>query len=327
MAQKTSVRLAAIQAAPVLFDKTASTQKACMLIEQAGKDGADFAVFGETWLPGYPFWIESGVDDQTWRASADYLDNSITLGGLETQALCAAAKKAGTDVVIGIAEKDPNSEGSSYCTALTIGREGEILNRHRKLKPTHAERIIWGDGDAAGLHPVQRPYGKISALNCWEHQMMLPGYTLAAQGTQFHAALWPGWEKTPRPDEYCWSRQLVLSRAYASQAAAYVVCSAGLRLKDHIPPSYQNFGQWEHSGHSAIIDPRGEVIAGPVEGETILLAEASLDIVRAAKAAVDIAGHYSRPDIFDLRVDDEPREGSVSFASDEHFDSPERNEI
>ncbi|MEM1193150.1 MAG: carbon-nitrogen hydrolase family protein [Pseudomonadota bacterium] len=322
MTPDTSIRLAAIQAAPVLFDKDASTEKACDLIRQAGKDGAAFAVFGETWLPGYPFWIESAVNDATWQASADYLANAVTLGGPETEALCAAAKEAGTDVVIGIAEKDPHSAGTAYCTALTIGSEGKILNRHRKLKPTHAERIIWGDGDAAGLHPVERSYGKISALNCWEHQMMLPGYTLAARGTQFHAALWPGWEKTPRPEEYCWSRQLVLSRAYASQAAAYVVCAAGLRLKSHIPDRYKRFDQWEHAGHSAIIDPRGEIITGPVEGETILIAEASLDTVRAAKAAVDIAGHYSRPDIFDLQVDDTPREGSVRFTSDGVFDEP-----
>ncbi|MEO0612757.1 MAG: nitrilase-related carbon-nitrogen hydrolase, partial [Pseudomonadota bacterium] len=111
-------------------------------------------------------------------------------------------------------------------------------------------------------------------------------------------------------------------RAYASQAAAYVVCAAGLRLKSHIPDRYKRFDQWEHAGHSAIIDPRGEIIAGPVEGETILMAEASLDTVRAAKAAVDIAGHYSRPDIFDLQVDDTPREGSVRFTSDGVFDEP-----
>ncbi len=315
-----TTRLAAIQAAPILFDKDASTEKACTLIEKAGKDGVDMAVFGETWLPGYPFWIESGVTDETWRASADYIENAIILGGPETDALCAAAAKAGTDAVIGVAEKDPYTNGTIYCTALTIGREGEILNRHRKLKPTHAERIIWGDGDAAGLQVIPRDYGRISALNCWEHQMMLPGFSLVAQGTQFHAALWPGWEKTPRPEEYCWARQLLLSRAFASQAAAYVVCSAGLRLKEHIPESYKNFGDWQHVGHSAIIDPRGEVIAGPIEGEGMVIADASMNIVQAAKAACDIAGHYSRPDIFDLKIRDEAAEGMASFTSDQAQD-------
>jgi len=311
-----TVRLAAIQAAPVLFDAAASTQKACTLIEEAGRDGADLAVFGESWLPGYPFWVESGVSDATWRASADLLANAVTLGDAHCEALCEAARAAGCDVVIGIAERDPDTQGSVYCTALMIGREGEVLNRHRKLKPTHAERLAWSDGDAAGLHPVERAYGRVSMLNCWEHQMMLPGYALAAQGTQIHAALWPGREKTPEPDEFCWARQLLLSRAYASQAAAYVVCAAGLRRLSDIPDQYAAFTPWEHTGQSAIIDPRGEIIAGPVEGETILMAEADLGKVRAAKAAVDIAGHYSRSDIFELHIRKDPAGPRISSYSD-----------
>ncbi|OFX01710.1 MAG: nitrilase [Alphaproteobacteria bacterium RIFCSPHIGHO2_12_FULL_63_12] len=306
MTQKT-FRLAAAQAASVLFDKAASTEKACRLIAEAGKGGADIVAFGETWLPGYPFWVEGQVQDLTWEASANYIENAIRIGGPETDALCAAARDAGTDVVIGVAELDPATEGAAYCTALSIGREGVILGRHRKLKPTHAERIIWGDGDAAGLKSHQRDYARISALNCWEHQMMLPGYALAAQGTQVHCALWPGWEKTPRKAEYCWARQHLLSRAFASQAAAYVICAAGLRLEKHIPERWKPLGVWEHTGQSVIIDPRGEIIAGPIDGEGVLYADGSLDIVRAAKAACDIAGHYARPDIFSLRVDDRER--------------------
>lgn len=303
MPQRDNFRLAAIQAAPVLFDKAETTAKAIALIAEAGRKGADFAVFGETWLPGYPFFVDAGVSDRLFEASADYLENAVVIGGPETDALCAAARKAGVDVVIGVAEKDPQTEGTAYCTALTIGREGELLNRHRKLKPTHTERIIWGDGDAAGLRTVDRLYGKVSALNCWEHQMLLPAYALAAQGTQIHAALWPGSDRRDiRPTEYCYARQLLLSRAFASSAAAYVVAAAGLRLKAHIPPRWKALGEWEHTGQSAIIDPRGEIIAGPMEGEGVLVAEGSLSVVRAAKAACDIAGHYSRPDIFDLRV-------------------------
>jgi predicted amidohydrolase len=301
-------RLAAVQAAPVLFDKAASVEKAIRLIADAGRAGADIAVFGETWLPGYPFWVEGQVQPLTWEASAAYLENAVVIGGPETDALAAAAREANLDVVIGIAEKDPDTEGTAYCTALTIGREGEILNRHRKLKPTHAERIIWGDGDAAGLRAIERPYARISALNCWEHQMMLPGYALAAQGTQIHAALWPGWEKPAiGRDDYCWARQHLLSRAFASQAAAYVVCAAGLRLAEHIPQRWKPLGVWEHTGQSAIFDPRGEMIAGPMEGEGVLVAGGSLDVVRAAKAACDIAGHYARPDVFDVRIDARPR--------------------
>ncbi|MEM9495609.1 MAG: carbon-nitrogen hydrolase family protein [Pseudomonadota bacterium] len=314
MTASNKIRLAAVQAAPILFDKAASTEKACMLIKEAGEKGADIAAFGETWLPGYPFWVDGQVVDLTWEASAVYLENAIHIPGPETDALCAAARAADVDVIIGVAEKDPFTEGTAYCTALTIGREGKILNRHRKLKPTHAERIIWGDGDGAGLLAVERDYGRISALNCWEHQMMLPGYALVAQGTQFHASLWPGWERKPRDGEYCWARQHVLSRAFASQAGAYVICAAGLRLKKHIPERWAPLGDWEHTGGSAIMDPRGEIIAAAEDGEeTILIAEASLDIVRAAKAACDIAGHYSRPDIFNLSVNAAPSREAVTF--------------
>ncbi|MEZ5892819.1 MAG: carbon-nitrogen hydrolase family protein [Parvularculaceae bacterium] len=313
MASGKRFRMAAVQAAPVLFDKDASTEKACRLIAEAGAQGADIAAFGECWLPGYPFWVDGPVIDLTWEASATFLENSILLDGPEAAALCEAAAKAGVDVVIGVAERDPFTDGTAYCTALTIGRDGQILNRHRKLKPTHAERIIWGDGDGAGLRVVERDYARISALNCWEHQMMLPGYALAAQGTQIHAALWPGWEKTPRPEEYCWARQHLLSRAFASQSAAYVICAAGLRLDKHIPDRWRPLGVWEHTGGSAIIDPRGEIIAQAGSDEEILIAEGSLDIVRAAKAACDIAGHYSRPDVFELRVNASPSPARANF--------------
>ncbi|WP_425407842.1 carbon-nitrogen hydrolase family protein [Hyphococcus sp.] len=298
--------MAAIQAAPVLFDKEASTSKACDLIAEAAGRGADIAAFGECWLPGYPFWVDGPVLDLTWEASAVFLDNAIDLEGPEVAALCEAAAGARLDVVIGVAERDPHTHGTAYCTALTIGREGRVLNRHRKLKPTHAERIIWGDGDGAGLNVIERKFGRISALNCWEHQMMLPGYALAAQGTQIHAALWPGWEKAPRDGEYCWARQHLLSRAFASQTGAYVICAAGVRLEKHIPEKWRPLGVWEHPGKSAIIDPRGEIIAEAGEGDEILIAEGSLDVVRAAKAACDIAGHYSRPDVFNFSVNMTP---------------------
>ncbi len=315
MSASSTFKMAAIQAAPILFDKAASTDKACALIRQAGEQGVDIAAFGECWLPGYPFWVDGPVIDLTWEASAVFLENAVDIDGPEVASLCEAAARANVDVVIGIAERDPHTQGTAYATALTIGREGQVLNRHRKLKPTHAERIIWGDGDAAGLKVLERSFGRISALNCWEHQMMLPGYALAAMGTQVHTALWPGWEKEPRAGEYCWARQHLLSRAFASQAGAYVICAAGVRLDEHIPERWRPLGVWEHPGKSAIIDPRGEIIAEAGEGEEMLIAEGSLDIVRAAKAACDIAGHYSRPDIFDFRINVAASKARVQYVA------------
>jgi nitrilase len=294
--------LAAIQAAPVYFDKAASLDKACHLIAEAGQKGADIAAFGETWLPGYPFFIEAPLGDLWWEAAALYLENAVTIPGDETRALSAAAKQAGIDVVIGVAELDPHTRSTVYATLLFISREGEILGRHRKLKPTHHERSIWADGDADGLVVHERPYGRLSGLNCWEHNIVLPGFALMCQGTQFHVAAWPGREPETAPSDPVWSRQILLSRAFASQAGAYVIASAGLRLNEHVPDRFKPLSTFEHTGQSAIIDPRGEIIAGPVDGETILLAEADLSEVRKAKSACDPAGHYSRPDLFELKL-------------------------
>jgi predicted amidohydrolase len=140
---------------------------------------------------------------------------------------------------------------------------------------------VWGDGDAVGLKTHQRPYGRISGLNCWEHNTMLPGYVLAAE----------------------WPRQLLLSRAFASQAACYVIAVGGMRLSADTPERYRELSTFEHTGDSCIIDPRGEIIAGPAQGETNQNAEGSMEAVRAAKALSDIGGHYSRPDLFRMIVD------------------------
>lgn len=313
MTKYPAFRLAAIQAAPVLFDADGATDKACRLIQAAAGQGATLAAFGETWLPGYPFFLGAPLDDLFWQASAEYIASAITVPGPQTGRLCAAAAAAGIDVAIGVVERDPHTQGTVYCTMLLIGREGVILGRHRKLKPTHNEREIWGEGDAAGLRVHQRDYGRISALNCWEHNMVLPGYALMAQGTQIHIAAWPGREPKA-PDGYLYPKQTLLSRAFASQGACYVICAAGIRLCEHVPSRYASLCTYEHTGDSCIIDPRGEIIAGPAQGETILVAEGTLETVYAAKAVCDVGGHYSRPDVFQLHVNRRPVQRVVSDA-------------
>jgi predicted amidohydrolase len=236
-----------------------------------------------------------------------YLGAAVTIPGPETAQLCAAAKAAGCDVTIGVAELDETSGGTVYCTLLFISADGEILGKHRKMKPTDAERTAWGEGDATGLRPYQRPYASISGLNCWEHNMVLPGYALMAQGTQVHVAAFPGHETEPVAMSS--TRQLLLARAFASQGAAYVVLVGGLIHPDEIAdPELREVVSTTQpmNGGSYIIDPMGEIIAGPAQGEEILVAEASLDTVRAAKAMCDVAGHYSRPDLLRLVVNRNP---------------------
>jgi len=297
------VRVAVAQAASAFFDKRAGTEKACRLIREAGAAGAQLVAFGETWLPGYPFFVDAPVTDLWWAAAADYLQNAIEIPGPETGQLCAAAAEADVDVVIGAAELEPTTKGSIYASLLFIGREGALLGRHRKLKPTHHERSIWADGDAKGLKVYSRGYGRLGGLNCWEHNILLPGFALIAQGVQIHVSAWPGREPDQAPSDPVWARQILLSRAFASQAGAYVLAAAGLRRLEDVPERWRPLFPFEHNGRSVIVDPRGEVIAGPAEGETLLLADLDLELVYQAKAACDPAGHYSRPDLFELRLE------------------------
>jgi nitrilase len=300
--------VAAIQAAPVYFDREASTEKACTLIAQAARQGAVLAAFGETWLPGYPAYAWAPMSTpRWWDAAAAYIEQAVEIPGPTTDRLCDAARQHNIDVVIGVVELDNRTRGTVYATLLFIGREGKILGRHRKLKPTAHERIAWGQGDASGLVVYDRPYGRISGLNCWEHNMLLPAYQLISEGTQIHIAAWPGREPAPPAAPHAqWPRQHLLSRAFAAQGACYVICVGGLLAPDHMPAEFRDLVGFRYTGDSAIIDPRGEVIASAESGqETILTAPIQLMQVRAAKVVNDIAGHYSRPDVFRLMVDRE----------------------
>jgi nitrilase len=300
MTTYTEFKLAAVQAEPIYFNRDASTEKACHLILEAGARGAALAAFGESWLPGYPFFVWG---EATASMAAEYLANAVEIPSAITDRLCEAARKANIDVVIGMAERDPQTRGTVYCTLLFIDGGGTIMGRHRKLKPTHRERTAWGEGDGSSLTVYHRPYAKISGLNCWEHNMVLPGYVLMTQGTQVHIAAWPGMST---------SRHLFLSRAFASQAAAYVIDVGGVLTPDGVTDKYREIAG-SFPGESCIIDPRGEVVAGPAEGEDILVADCSTEHVYSAKAVCDVAGHYSRPDVFRLGVNRAPQRRVVEM--------------
>lgn len=311
--------MAAVQAAPVFLDPAASTKKACQLIEDAAARGADLVAFSETWLPGYPRWVNAPVEVAVKRElGGRYLGASVSVPGPEIDEISSTARRCGVDVVMGVAEIDPISRGTTYCTLVFISADGELLGKHRKLKPTYGERFTWGEGDGSGLLVHERPYASISGLNCWEHNMVLPGYALMAQGTQVHVAAFPGYEAPSGG-----TRQTLLARAFASQAAAYVMLVGGVLRPDDIadsdiravvamlPPL---------TGDSCIVDPTGEVIAGPADGEETLLAKGSLDVVRTAKALCDVGGHYSRPDVLRLVIDRRPARRLVEQLGEDESD-------
>jgi nitrilase len=293
--------LAAIQAAPVYFDREASTDKACRLIEEAAHKGATLAAFSETWLPGYPFFRDAGGSPLRRQADAAYLANAVEIPSPTTDRLCEAARRARIDVAIGIVELDARTRGTTYCTLLFIGHDGRILGRHRKLKPTHSERTVWGEGDGLGLSVYERPYGRVSGLNCWEHMMMLPGYALMAQGTQIHIAAWPFFSSL----ELSSGKGQLLSQAFAAQGGCYVIAVGALMAPEDVPGPFREFteGRIGEKGGSCIIAPGGEVLAeAPPGEEMILVVRGSLESVLMAKARCDIGGHYSRPDVLQLLV-------------------------
>jgi nitrilase len=288
--------LAAIQAAPVYLNREASTEKACCLIEEAAHKGATLAAFGETWLPGYPWWVWLDNGPQNQQARIAYLDSGVEIPSPTTDRLCQAAGDAGIDVAIGVAERDSFTGGTIYCTLLFLGREGKILGRHRKLKPTGEERTVWGEGDGSSLRPYQRPYGRISGLNCWEHKMMLPGYALAAQGTQIHVATWP-----------FGTGGHALSPAFAAQANCYLIAVGAAWTEETIPEVVSGLDRPGISvgrPGSAIFDPRGKILEQlpTADEEAIITAEGSIGEVLSAKQIGDIGGHYSRPDVLQLHI-------------------------
>lgn len=304
--------LAAVQAAPVYFDREASTEKACQLIAEAGHKGVDLAAFSETWLPGYPFFHSSVLVNQ---GRVTYLSNAVEIPSPTTDRLCMAAKKANVDVAIGVAELDPRTKGTVYCTLLFIGRDGEILGRHRKLKPSGAERAVWGEGDGVGLKVYERPYGRISGLNCWEHRMLLPGYALMAHGTQIHVAAWPfSWHLDPDLNT-----APAVSQVFAVQGGCYVIATSALLRPEDVQDAYRDLAvskidEWIHAkkGGGRIIAPNGDAIAqAAVDEETILTASVSLEAVLQAKTDCDVGGHYSRPDVLQLHVNRHPLESAV----------------
>lgn len=309
------ILLGVAQAAPVIFDRQASCEKAAGLIRKAGSMGVGYLAFGETWLPGYPWFNVDWASPLGQEAAEAYLASGVTIPGPEVDELCSAAKDAGCDVAIGVAEVDETSMGTIYCTLLFIGSEGTVLGKHRKIKPTATERIMWGEGDGSSITVYDRPYGKISGLNCWEHQMMLPGYALMAQGTQFHASVWPGGEP--------FTRQTFLTQAFCSQGACYGLMAGGVIREKDIPEKFKPMLPLRavpRTGDSAIIGPKGDILAGPLHGEEgILTAKGSYRDIRSAKAWMDVCGHYSRPDIFEFRLK-APKISEAEEAGKEHHD-------
>lgn len=293
---------AAVQAAPAYLDRDATIDKACRLIEEAAGKGARLIVFPETWVPGYPFWVFGSLV-VSGSLFTRLFKNAVEIPSPATDALCRAAARAGAYVAIGINERDTRFKGSLYNTLLYIDDRGVILGAHRKLMPTHAERTVWGMGDGSGLHVFDTSVGRLGGLICWEHEMPLTRYAMYAQGEQVHASVWPAFSTQNHHIDFgC--------RQYAFEGACFVVASCGYLTEALVPEELGIRGQavLDANGGSGIIGPNGEYLAGPLYGkEGILYADIDLEQILARKHYLDVTGHYSRPDVVQLVLHDQPR--------------------
>jgi predicted amidohydrolase len=289
---------AAVQAAPVFLDRDATIHKACNLIDAASKAGAQLIVFPETWIPCYPFWHTSpGVF--SGKIYADLWKNSVEVPSDATQRIADAARNASAYVVIGVNERDTTSPGTLYNSLLYFAPDGSIVRRHRKLVPTFTERTVWGFGDGSDLELLRTPLGRLGGLICWEHEITLAKYALYAQGEQVHCAVWPAY--TSQNDHIDFGM-----RQYAFEGACFAVSACGVIVPGSYPKALGE--PPPANGGSAIISPRGKYLAGPVyDTEETLYAEIDLEVAIGEKHARDVAGHYARPDVFQLVVNRRPK--------------------
>lgn len=296
--------IAAVQATPCFLDLERTIDKACGLIEQAGKHGSSLVVFPEAFVPAYPLWawfVPPGHTKALRELYAELHANSVSVPGPAVSRLAEAAADVGIAVAIGVNETNSEASGSSlYNTLLFLGADGTVLGKHRKLVPTAAERLIWSQGDGSDMEVYTLPFGRVGGLICWENYMPLARYTLAARGEQIHVA--PTWDRGEP-----WISSM---RHIAKESRCYVVSCCQAFHKDDVPDSYPfkaaylaGVDGWLNPGHSLIVDPDGKLLAGPAnEEETILYAQIETQQFVGPRWQLDIAGHYARPDVFELRV-------------------------
>ncbi len=305
-------KVAAVQASPVFMDREASVEKACRLVAEAGANGAQIAVFPETWLPGFPIWIEVSPGAALWdhepakEAFTRLVANAVEVPGPATEALCAAAAEAGCGVVMGVNERgSARPSGTLYNTIVFISPDGRLLGKHRKLIPTYEERLIWGQGDGSTLNVFDSPVGRVGGLVCWEHWMPPARQAMHAAGEEVHVALWPTVEEIHQ----------VASRHYAFEGRCFVIAVGSVLRRDEVPDDLRIFHgdgiapeEYLLAGGSAIVGPDGNYLAGPVgKEETILYADLDTSRIAAEHQTFDSVGHYSRPDVFNLTINTAPQ--------------------
>ena len=299
-----TTRVAAVQAESVVLNSELTVEKACSLISEASKNGAELIVFPELYIPNYVNAAAWGRGLAQWSADAKAAwlrlwRNAVEIPSSVTETLGEAARSAGATVVIGMHEREGHSK-TLYNTLLFIGPGGDILGKHRKLMPTNHERLVHGVGDGSTLKVYDTPAGRIGGLICWENWMPLARFSLYSQGEQIHVA----------PTAYDDDITLANIRNTAFEGGVFVISANVLTRRESYPEDFELrddlsvAGKFLSTGGSAIAGPEGDLLAGPVwEEESILYADLDLSSLVKHGQTLDVSGHYARPDVFSLQLD------------------------
>lgn len=313
------LRVAAAQIAPVWLDRDASLARVIEAIDQAAVAGVELLAFGETLVPGYPFWVErtdGARFDHPWQKAlyAHYVDQAVDLAAGHLDGVCEAARRNAITVVLGVLERPADRGQSVYASVVTIGADGAVLSCHRKLVPTHEERLVWASGDGHGLRTHAVGDFTLGSLNCWENWMPLARASLQAQGETLHVAIWPGSARLTRD----------ITRFMALEGRSFVLSASGLMRRQDFPDQVPGRARllevmadmpWAPGG-SCLAGPDGRWIIEPDEHtEGLLVAEIDLADVRRARQNFSPSGHYSRPDVLALKVN-RGRQTTADFTDD-----------
>jgi predicted amidohydrolase len=303
-----------VQAAPIAFDLEATLAKAERLTAECAAGGAQLVVFPESFVSCYPRGLTFGApvgsrspEGRAWFRR--YWESSIDVPGPAVDRLGQIAAEHGVHLVIGVMERDV---GTLYCTALFFSSSGAYLGKHRKLMPTAAERLVWGVGDGSTIPVFDTPLGRLGAVICWENYMPLLRTAMYAKGIQLWCA----------PTADARDSWVATTQHIACEGRCFVLSANQFARRSDYPADYPIEGDHEPDevlcrGASVIVSPLGEILAGPdVQGEAILQAELDLGRIAEGKFDFDVVGHYSRPDIFRLTVDERPKPTVVTEAVD-----------
>jgi len=310
MSAPDAVRVAVVQASPAFFDTAGAVDKVCAMTADAAGRGAHLVLFPEAYVGGYPWGLAFGTavggrSDAGRRTWERYWAGAVDVPGPETARMGDAAREAGVHLCVGVIERDATySGGTLYCTLLYFGPDGSLLGKHRKLKPTAAERLIWGEGDGSTLTVVDTPLGRVGGLICWENYMPLARMAMYGKGVEIYLA----------PTADARGRWQATLQHIALEGRCFVLGCNQYVSRDMYPADLEiaeELQAWPEvlcRGGSAIYGPLGECLAGPLwEEEGIVVADLDRSAIARSKFDFDVTGHYARPDVFHLEVDERPK--------------------